>query len=112
MGCGPRPSKGPIELHLADTKGINVKVLQSLGKAKGQTEATFRYRRSSTGVTIDASINANYNQTPKQITLSHAEWNAILTAVENAPNETFRITNTGAPGDQPTQSLNPLFAGA
>lgn len=89
-----------------------MKVLQSLGKAKGQTEATFRYRRSSTGVTIDASINANYNQPLKQITLSNVEWNAILAAIENAANETFRITNTGAPGDQPTQSLNQLFAAA
>jgi len=61
-------------------------------------------------VTIDASINANYNQMPKQITLSNAEWNAILTAIQNAQNATFRITNTGAAGDQPTQSLNPLFS--
>lgn len=89
-----------------------MKVLQSLGKAKGQTEATFRYRRSSTGVMIDASINANYNQSPKQITLSNVEWSAILGTIENAKYETFRITNTGAAGDQPTQSLNELFADA
>lgn len=89
-----------------------MKVLQSLGKARGQTEATFRYRRSSDGVTIDASINANYNQTPKQIALSNVEWNTILKAIETAQFETFRITNTGTAGDQPTQSLNLLFSSA
>jgi hypothetical protein len=89
-----------------------MKVLQSLGRARGQVEATFRYRRSSQNVTIDASINRNYNQTPAQIVLTNAEWNAILTAIESAANETFRITNTGAAGDQPTQSLNLLFAAA
>lgn len=89
-----------------------MKVLQSLGRASGQVEATFRYRRSSQGVTIDASINRNYNQTPAQIQFTNAEWNAILTAIENAPNETFRITDTGGPGQQPTQRLSQIFAGA
>lgn len=88
-----------------------MKVLQTLGRhsAAGQ-EGIFQYKRTQTGVWIDSTVgHANLN--PGRITITNAEWTAILTAIANQPNETFRLTRTNT-NDPPRQSVYDTVASA
>lgn len=89
-----------------------MRVMQTLGRHGGTQEGIFQYKRGSVGVTIDPSIaRTTGNSVPKNlVVISSAEWNRILDRIEQAPLQTFRITEpvAGSPA-QPSQSLHTLI---
>ncbi len=88
-----------------------MKVLQTLGRHGGAQEGVFQYKRSAIGVVIDNSIGAAAIQ-PPQATLTTQEWSAILTAIENAPQGSFRLTGNPPFNEPPNQSLYSLMSAA
>lgn len=88
-----------------------MKVLQTLGAHGGAQTGIFQYRRTPDGVHIDASVGqANLN--PDQITFTSAEWGAMLTAIRNAQNQTFRLTGVPPFPQPPNDSLYRLLGAA
>jgi hypothetical protein len=88
-----------------------MKVLQTLGRHGGAQEGIFQYRRTEHGVFIDSSIG-QANLDPPQIMVTTEEWTAILTAIRNNENSTFRLTG-GAPfPGPPNTSLYELLGQA
>jgi len=88
-----------------------VKVLQTLGRHGGAQEGVFQYKRSSNGVVIDNSIGAAAVE-PPQATLTSQEWSAILMAIENASQATFRLTGQPPFNEPPNQSLYSIISSA
>lgn len=92
-----------------------MRIMQTLGRHGGAQEGIFQYKRGSSGVTIDPSISRLSGPSgPKPaIHITSAEWNAILSAIEVIPGQTFRITTptAGSPA-QPSQSLHALIPSA
>lgn len=88
-----------------------MKVLQTLGAHGGQQTGIFQYRRTADGVEIDASVGqANLN--PDKITFTTGEWSAILDAIRNTPNQTFRLTGVPPFPQPPNESLYHLISSA
>lgn len=78
---------------------VSMKVLQTLGAHSGRQVGIFQYRRTPQGVHIDASVG-RASLSPSEIHISSDEWDAILMAIQNASDETFRLTGT-PPFQQP-----------
>jgi hypothetical protein len=82
-----------------------MKVLQTLGRHGSHPKGIFQYKRSATVVTIDASIGLTQLE-PVSITLTTAEWTAILTAIETSEQNSFRLAlSTLREPPPPHQSL-------
>lgn len=88
-----------------------MKVLQTMGRSGGQEAGVFQYRRTRDGITIDASIG-QADLDPATVTLSTAEWQAILTAIARADESTFRLTGSPPYARPPNQSLYDLLLAA
>ena len=87
-----------------------MKVLQTLGK-RGPQEGIFQYRRTPDGVVIDGAVGrAQLN--PTSITITNDEWTAILQAIRDAPQQSFRLTGLPPFQEPPNQSLYELFSRA
>jgi hypothetical protein len=85
-----------------------MKVLQTLGRHGGAQEGVFQYKRTSAGLFIDSAIGqANLN--PPAITITTAEWSALLAAIEQSPQGTFRLTGTPPFAQPPNQVLYSLL---
>jgi hypothetical protein len=85
-----------------------MKVLETFGRQGNAQKGIFQYKRTSNGVTLDSSVSvANLN--PVSITLTNAEWSAILTAIERAPQNSFRLTGAAPFPVPPNQSLHELM---
>lgn len=81
-----------------------MKVLQTLGAHGGTQTGIFQYRRTPAFVHIDASVGqAALN--PDEVEITTAEWTAILQAIQDAPQNSFRLTGTPPFAQPPNQSL-------
>jgi hypothetical protein len=84
-----------------------MKVLQTLGRHASVSEGIFAYRRARGGVEITAmGTNQQAGQT---ISISHADWGAILHAVGGA--NLYRLSTT-ASNDPPVEVLHDTIMGA
>jgi hypothetical protein len=81
-----------------------MKVMQTLGRHAGAQEGVFQYRRTAQGVEIDSTVG-QATLTPISITLTHAEWTSILSAIGTATANTFRLTGSAPFTSPPNQSL-------
>jgi hypothetical protein len=88
-----------------------MKVLQTLGRHGGHQEGIFQYRRTPDGVFIDSAVG-QAQLAPASITLANQEWTAILQAIHNARQGTFRLTGTPPFQTPPNQSLYELLTAA
>ena len=86
-----------------------MKVLQTLGRHGGAQEGVFQYKRTADGVFINSSIGAAALN-PPTITVTTSEWTRILSAIQNAPHASFRITGQPPFNEPPHQSLYQLFS--
>lgn len=86
-----------------------MKVLQTLGRHSGAQEGIFQYRRQPDGVHIDSAVG-QAKLTPPQITITHDEWRAILQAIQNCPQGSFRLTGQAPFSSPPNQSLYEVLA--
>ena len=84
-----------------------MKVVETLGQHQGQ-KGVFQYKRVPAAVVIDTSIGTA-TLTPPQVTLTDAEWKAILHAIENAPRNSFRLTGTPPFITPPNQALREVI---
>ena len=85
-----------------------MKVLETLGRHGNAQKGIFQYKRTSTGVMIDSSVGtAKLN--PPSVSLTTAEWSAILAAIENAQQNSFRLTGSAPFPVPPNQSLYELM---
>jgi hypothetical protein len=85
-----------------------MKVLQTLGRHGGAQEGIFQYRRRSQGIEIDGSVG-QANLDPARVLITTNEWSQILRAIEQAPQESFRLTGVGPFPAPPNQSLYELL---
>lgn len=90
-----------------------MKVLETLGKYSAkQQKGIFQYRRTVNGVQIDPVVGqADSLQGTVMVTISHDHWNAILTAIAQASNETFRIQGSTT-NNPPLQDLDSIIQAA
>src|SRR4030095_8965675 len=86
-----------------------MKVLQTLGRHGATQEGIFQYKRTAEGVHIDSAVGQATLQ-PAHIVLTRRQWTAILRAIRDAPQNTFRLTTPPAFSGPPTQSLYGLRA--
>jgi len=85
-----------------------MKVLETLGRHRNAQKGIFQYKRTSTTVILDSSVGmANLN--PATVTLTNSEWSAILAAIENARQHSFRLTGAAPFAVPPNQSLYDLI---
>ncbi len=85
-----------------------MKVLETLGSHAGTQTGIFQYRRTHSGVNIDASVG-HVNLTTSNITLSTREWSQILQAINDSQGQTFRLTGQHPFSQPPKQSLHELI---
>lgn len=88
-----------------------MKVLETLGRHQStQQKGIFQYRRTTAGVEIDAAVGlAASLQNQPIVTITHAQWMAILTAISNAGYATFRIQASSASGVPPHLNLDSII---
>ena len=86
-----------------------MKVLQTLGRHGGAQEGVFQYKRSARGVVIDNSIGAA-SLNPPTFTVTTDEWTNILSAIQDAPQSSFRLTGQHPFNEPPNQSLYQLLS--
>ena len=84
-----------------------MKFVETLGQSQGQ-KGIFQYKRSSEGVTIDATISNNTSLNPPKLLLTTKEWTDILAAIEATSGKTFGLT-VGGGGDNPTHALSDVI---
>jgi len=89
-----------------------MKVLQTLGRHRGHQEGVFQYRRTQDGVHIEGWIGQAPSLNVNSIDLTTAEWTAILQAIHNANEGTFRLTGAAPFNSPPNQSLYELISRA
>ena len=88
-----------------------MKILQTIGKHGGRQRGIFQYKRDTRGVEIDLSIGrARLN--PSRIRLTNQEWTALLEAIRNSAEQTFRLTVAPHGGGPPNQDLYTLIENA
>ena len=86
-----------------------MRFVETLGRYQGQ-KGVFQYKRTSNGVTIDATIGTNSSLNPTNLHITNQQWAGILLAIENAPGSTFGLT-VGGGGGYPSTALNSLISG-
>lgn len=88
-----------------------MKVLQTLGAHACHQAGIFQYRRTAKGVYIDGGVG-QARLMPSEILISSREWEDILTAIQNASDETFRLTGIPPFPQPPNGCLYKLLSDA
>ncbi len=83
---------------------IQMKVLQTIGRHGGHQEGIFQYKRGASGVTVDASIG-QAQLDPNTILITTEEWTAILQAIQNCSQATFRLSGSNQSNPPPPNQV-------